>query len=165
MIDFFNNNQHAFWLSAGFLILLVELGVFGLSSGVLMFTGLSALVTGALMWSGLLPATWLAGSASFGIGSGIIALLLWKPLLKLQTFETPAKDNSSDLVGYRFVLDGPLSPTVPARTRYSGIEWRVELASGSQAERLEPGTLVEVRSLDAGVFRVARADEEPDARR
>ena len=39
MIDFFNNNQHAFWLSAGFLILLVELGVFGLSSGVLLFTG------------------------------------------------------------------------------------------------------------------------------
>jgi membrane protein implicated in regulation of membrane protease activity len=118
MIDFFNNNQHAFWLSAGFLILLVELGVFGLSSGVLMFTGLSALVTGGLMWSGLLPATWLAGSASFGIGSGIIALLLWKPLLKLQTFETPAKDNSSDLVGYRFVLDGPLSPNAPASTRY-----------------------------------------------
>ena len=158
MVDFFNNNQHAFWLSAGFLILLVELGVFGLSSGVLLFTGLSALVTGGLLWGGLLPATWLAGSASFGIGSGIIALLLWKPLLKLQTFETPAKDNSSDLVGYRFVLDGPLAPGAPASTRYSGIDWRVELEPGSPVDRLESGTLVEVRSLDAGVFRVAPAD-------
>lgn len=162
MIEYFDTHQYAFWLSAGFLILLIELGVFGLSTGVLMFTGLSALVTGGLIWGGVLPATWLAGSASFGIGTGVIALLLWKPLLKLQNFDTPEKDNSSDLVGHKFVLEEPVEPGAPASTRYSGIQWRVELWHGSPVQRIEAGTMVEVRSLDAGVFRVAPADAVPN---
>ena len=158
MIDYIQENPHAFWFTVGFVLLAIEIGFLGLASGIVLFAGIGALVTGAMLWLGWLPETWLAGIASFGISAFASAVVLWRPLLRLQNYRTPAKDNSSDLVGYRFVLDGPIAPGTPASTRYSGIEWRVELEPGGPVDRLESGALVEVRSVDAGVFRVAPAD-------
>jgi len=154
MIEYFNEHQYAFWVSAGFLMLAIEAGVLGFSSGVLLFSALGALITAGLLWLGVLPDTWLAGVACFGISSGIAAVLLWKPLLKLQNFDVPAKDNSSDLVGLRFVVKQPVTLMEPGTTRYSGVDWRVEIAPGMGLDEIETGTLVAVVSVDAGVFRV-----------
>ena len=154
MIAYFNEHQYAFWVSAGFLMLAVEAGVLGFSSGVLLFSALGALFTAGLLWLGVLPDTWLAGAACFGISSGVAAVLLWKPLLKLQNFDVPEKDNSSDLIGLRFVVKQTVTLIEPGSTRYSGIDWRVEIAPGMGLDEIEPGTLVAVVSVDAGVFRV-----------
>ena len=154
MIEYFNNHPHTFWISAGFLMLIVEVLALGMSSGVLLFSALGALMTGGLLWVGLLPPTWLAGVACFGVSSAVAAALLWKPLLKLQNYEVPEKDNSSDLVGMKLMLKQTVTPMAPGKLRYSGIEWAVEVAPGRGIECIEAGQRVEVVSVDAGLFRV-----------
>jgi membrane protein implicated in regulation of membrane protease activity len=79
---------------------------------------------------------------------------LWKPLLKFQNFDVPEKDNSSDMVGHKFRLEQDVSLTQPGSTRYSGIEWRVEIDTAAECEAIAAGTRVVVTSVDAGVFRV-----------
>ncbi len=154
MIEYLNTHQYAFWFSIGFLLLILEALVFGFSSGVVLFAGIGGLITGGLMWADVVPATWLAGIAVFGVSSGASAVILWKPMLKLQEVNPPEKDNSSDLVGREFRLDGPVTRAAPGKTRYSGIEWRVEIDNSAEAEQIEAGRQVTVVSIDAGVFRV-----------
>ena len=160
MIDYFAANQDAFWFSLGFLLLIIEAFAFGFSSGVVLFAGLGGLITGSLMWFGVLPQTWFAGFACFGVSSGVSAALLWKLLLKLQNEDVPAKDNSSDLIGYSFRLVQPVSHALPGKQHYSGVDWRVEIDDDkTAAAELAAGRKVVVTSVDAGVFRVAPADE------
>ena len=157
MIEYFDSNQYAFWFTLGFALLVVEALVFGFTSGVLLFTGIGALLTGGLLWSGLLPASWLNGIACFGICSGVSAALLWKPLLKFQNFDVPEKDNSSDMIGRKFRLEQDISLTQPGSTRYSGVDWRVEIDPDGDCDVIVAGTRVVVSSVDAGVFRVRAA--------
>jgi len=157
MIEYFNSNQHAFWFTLGFALLVLEALVFGFTSGVVLFTGIGALLTGGLLWGDVLPASWLYGIASFGICSSISAALLWKPLLKFQNFDVPEKDNSSDMIGYRFRLGQDISLQQAGTTRYSGIDWRVEIDPADDCDAIAAGTRVVVTSVDAGVFRVRTA--------
>lgn len=157
MIEYFDNNQYAFWFTLGFALLVVEALVFGFTSGVLLFTGIGALLTGGMLWSGALPASWLNGIACFGICSGVSAALLWKPLLKFQNFDVPEKDNSSDMIGHKFRLEQDISLTQPGSTRYSGVDWRVEIDPDGDCDVIVAGTRVVVSSVDAGVFRVRAA--------
>jgi membrane protein implicated in regulation of membrane protease activity len=154
MIEYFNSNQHALWFTLGFALLVVEALVFGFTSGVVLFTGIGALVTGGLLWGEMVPASWLNGIACFGISSGVSAALLWKPLLRFQNFDVPEKDNSSDMIGHRFRLEQDVSLTQPGSTRYSGVDWRVEIDPDCDRDVLVAGTPVVVTSVDAGVFRV-----------
>ena len=160
MIGYFQENQHAFWFTVGFVLLAIEIGFLGLASGIVLFSGIGALVTGVIVWLGWLPETWLAGIASFGISSFASAVLLWKPLLRMQNYKTPAKDNSSDLIGYEFTLQQPVTTTSPATTHYSGVEWRVEVDRQSELESIGAGERVVVTSVDAGVFRVRPVNDE-----
>lgn len=154
MIEYFNTNQHAFWFALGFLLLAVEVLALGLATGVVLFSGIGALLTGGLIWSGILPHTWLAGIATFGLASFLSAVLLWKPLLKMQKDNTGHKDDSSDFIGHEFRLDMPISLTEPGKTRYSGVEWRVEIDDNAGIETIAAGEKVTVTSLDAGILRV-----------
>ncbi len=154
MIEYFNSNQHAFWFTLGFGLLVLEALVFGFSSGVVLFTGIGALLTGGLLWGEVFPASWLYGVACFGISSGVSAALLWKPLLKFQNFDVPEKDNSSDMIGHKFRLEEDISLARPGSTRYSGIDWRVEIDAAEECNEITAGTRVVVSSVDAGVFRV-----------
>jgi membrane protein implicated in regulation of membrane protease activity len=154
MIEYFDAHQYAFWFTLGFALLVVEALVFGFTSGVVLFTGIGALITGGLLWGEVLPASWLYGVACFGICSGASAALLWKPLLKFQNFDVPEKDNSSDMIGHKFRLEQDVSVARPGRTRYSGIDWRVEIDAADECNEITAGTRVVVTSVDAGVFRV-----------
>jgi len=161
MIEYFNNNIFSFWFVVGFILLAVELLAFGFSSGFVFFIGLAALVTGGAVWFTLIPATWSASIATFAISSVVISALLWKPLKAMQNNRTtPLKDNSSDLVGLKFRLDDDLSVTKPGKTRYSGIEWQVEIDIDSDIKEVGAGTTVEVVSVDAGKFRVTPLSED-----
>jgi len=154
MIEYFEANQHAFWFALGFVLLALEIGYLGLASGLVLFSGIGALLTGLLIWLGWLPETWLAGVASLGISSFLIALVLWKPLLRFQNQKAPGKDNSSDLIGHEFHLQQDITTNTYGKTQYSGIEWRVEIDAHSGLTSLDSGSQVVVTSVDAGVFRV-----------
>ena len=157
MIEYLNTHQYAFWFTTGFVLLAVDALVFGFTSGLVLFTGIGALLTGGLMWAEVVPQTWLYGIACFGILSSASAALLWKALLKLQNFDVPAKDNSSDLVGHTFRLTDAVTLTQPGSIHYSGIDWRVEIDDRTDIEQIEAGAKVVVTSVDAGVFRVSPA--------
>ena len=160
MIEYFETNQPAFWFTVGFALLAIETLAFGFATGLLLFAGIGGLVTGGLMWAELVPHTWLSGMATFGISSGLSAVLLWKPLLKLQNPGPPAKDNSSDLVGHEFRVEQEITRQAPGKTRYSGIEWRVELADDATTDIIESGQKVAVSSVDVGVMRVKPISQE-----
>jgi membrane protein implicated in regulation of membrane protease activity len=154
IIDYINSHHGEFWIALGFLLLIIEVLVMGMASGVLLFAGLGALATGLLMLAGILPTTWLAGVASVGVSSGIITALLWRPLRRLQGGHAPVRDHSSDFIGLEFVLEQEITSRQPGQTRYSGVTWRVELDPDAGVEAIAAGQRVAVTSLDAGIFRV-----------
>ncbi|NOZ52876.1 MAG: NfeD family protein [Gammaproteobacteria bacterium] len=161
MIEYFNNHQYAFWFTAGFIMLALEALVLGFAIGIVLFSGLGALLTGALIWLGIVPSSWIAGIASFGLCSVAITAILWKPFKKLQDNNNhiSTKDYSSDLIGYSFRLSETITHTRPGNTRYSGITWRVEIEDTANVEEITAGQKVEVYSVDAGVFRVKMASD------
>jgi membrane protein implicated in regulation of membrane protease activity len=153
MIDYINAHQSGLWIAIGFALLAAEVLVFGFGTIVFMFAGIGALVTGLAMMFGLLPETWVAGISCFGISTGLASTLLWKPLKNLQASGSPPQKQSSDLIGYEFVLEQDISSNQPGSHRYSGVDWKVELDT-SAGEQLSAGQRVVVTSLDAGIFRV-----------
>ncbi len=137
-------------------MLAIEALVLGFGTGVILFSGLGALLTGALIWLGIIPSTWIAGIAGFGLCSVAITAILWKPFKKLQdkNIHISTKDYSSDLIGHSFRLSETITHTQPGTTRYSGIAWRVEIDDAASVEEITAGQKVEVYSVDTGVFRV-----------
>lgn len=149
--EYINTHQAEFWIILGFVLLSIEVAT-GLVTGLLLFGGLGAIVTGLLMLTGLLHETWQTGIASTAISAGIVAVLLWKPLKNLQNDDVPKKDNSSDLVGYEFTLQQDISRTSPGSTRYSGIAWKVELDPSLEIGEMSAGQRVSVSSVEVGKF-------------
>jgi len=151
--EYIVSHQAEFWVFLGFAMLALEV-VTGFVSGVFLFGGLAALTSGALMTVGVLPQTWTAGIACTGVSSGVITALLWKPLKKLQRGRPVEKDNSSDLVGYEFVLESDVAVNRPGSKSYSGITWRVEIDRSAGVDLIKAGQRVSVSSVDVGVFKV-----------
>ncbi|MDT8452636.1 MAG: NfeD family protein [Gammaproteobacteria bacterium] len=157
MIEYIQSHQSGFWITAGFILLAAEALVFGFATIILLFAGIGALVTGLLMAVGVLPETWIAGVASFGLSTGIVSILLWKPMRRLQNDNVSPQSNSSDLIGYGFVLQEDISPMSSGSHRYSGVDWKVELDANAGVDSLPAGQRVTVVSVDAGIFRVKAA--------
>ena len=156
MLNFINANPEAFWFAVGFVALAVEALVLGFSTGALLFVGIGALITGGLFFFELLPNNWIAGIATFALSTAIATVVLWKPLKKLQGDKEVLEDTSSDLIGHRFRLSGDIAKGRPGKTRFSGIEWRVEIDDRGSDDVIAEGEPVEVSDVDAGVFRVRR---------
>ena len=154
MIEYIQTHQSGFWIALGFLLLASEALLFGFSTIIFLFTGIGALLTGLLMGAGILPETWIAGISACGITTGIVSVLLWKPMRKLQDDNVSTQSNSSDLIGYQFVLQEDMSLVNPGYHRYSGVDWKIELDSTADVDSLSAGQRVAVVSLDAGIFRV-----------
>jgi len=157
VIDYFNANPASFWFLVGFVLLAIEIVAFGFASGVLLFGSIGALITGALLWSGIVPDTWLTGVAVFTLTSMAVAVLLWKPLKSLQSSGKLGADRSSDLIGHEFRLLDTVSVTTPGTIRYSGVEWQVQLDADSAVEQLDKGSRVRVSRVSPGVFQVREA--------
>jgi len=156
MIEYIDMHQPGFWVAAGFAMLAAEVLLFGFTTIILLFAGIGALVTGLVMMSGVLPETWIAGVASFGIATGVAGAMLWKPLKKLQDGNVPKRQHSSDLIGYEFILEQDVTASTPGLHRYSGVDWKVEPEADAD-ERMGAGQRVTVTSVDAGLFRVKAA--------
>ena len=153
VIDYIVDHQTEFWLVFGLVMLAIEV-ITGFVTAVFLFTGLGALATGLLMSLGILPETWIAGVSCTGISSGIITALLWKPMKKLQGNRLTKKDNSSDLVGYEFVVDSDITKENPGSKKYSGIKWIVKIDETAGVDSIEAGQKVIVSSVDVGLFKV-----------
>lgn len=151
--EYINNHQAEFWIILGFVLLSIEVST-GMVTGILLFGSIGAIITGLLMLAGALPETWQTGIASSAICAGLVTLILWKPLKRMQNTEIPDKDNSSDLVGHEFILEQDINLASPGKTRYSGIEWKVEIFKDAGVDEINKGTRVSVCTVDAGKFRV-----------
>ena len=124
----------------GLVILAIEILILGLGTFVLSFFGLALLITGVLVMTDSIQPTLMAATTSVAVLSALLALLLWKPLKSLQN-KTERKQAKSDLIGHRFVLESPLSPTQSGSITYSGITWKLVsdsiIAAGTQVETIE----------------------------
>lgn len=158
MLEYINNNLSGFWIALGFALLAAEVLVFGFTTIIFLFAGLGALITGLLMMAGVLPETWTAGTACFGIATGLSSAILWKPLKTMQEKSTPQKKQNNDLVGLDFVLMDDISTTMPGSHRYSGINWKVEIDRNSDVDKLSKGERVVVVSADVGLLCVKKLD-------
>lgn len=135
----------------GLAVLALEVIVFGLSTFVLFFVGLGALFTGLLMLIGVLPPTLIAALAGVGITSGVLAVVLWKPLKNFQN-QVEHKQVSSDLIGATFSLSENLAPGTTVNQSYSGISWRI-----SADQEIKSGAQVKVVQVEVGELKVERA--------
>lgn len=156
MVEYINNNMSGFWIALGFAMMAAEVMLFGFTTIIFLFAGLGALITGLLMSFGIIPETWIAGTASFGIVTGICGAALWKPLMAMQNKAIPKQIPSSDFIGLEFVLSEDISATNAGSYRYSGVDWKVEIDSSSDVDSLKAGQRVVVVIVDVGVFRVVK---------
>ncbi len=133
-------------ITAGIALLAIEILVFGFATFVLFFLGLSLVLTGALTWAGILPATWTALLLANAIISFALAAVLWKPLLKLQN-KSDHKPVKSDFDGHRFFIESDVDSKGSSSYVYSGITWRIK-----SEQPIAAGTEVEVVKAEVGVF-------------
>lgn len=142
------------WFIIGFALLAIEILIFGFASGVLLFGGIGALITGAILWFDVIDVNWIVSIGVFAVASAVATLLLWFPFKKMQGGTELGNDKSSDLIGYQFRVKSDVTHTVPGSHRYSGVQWRVEISDESTQDRIAAGSRVKVAGVDPGVFHV-----------
>ncbi|MGO3346136.1 MAG: NfeD family protein [Marinomonas sp.] len=147
-MNLFTNNLAESVFVIGLILLVVEVAVLGFSTFVLFFTGLAAMVTGALLYVGLLPNSGLGALLSTGVLTLVFAGALWQPLKSMQA-NVSTKKAKGDLVGHQFVLQEVVSPTLSPMYHYSGVNWAL-----ISEERIEIGTRVEVTDAEVGAFHI-----------
>lgn len=145
------NNLAESLLIIGLALLAIEIAVLGFSTFVLFFVGLAAALSGILIYVGLIPETLLSAALTVAILTAVAAIVLWKPLKKMQNKVDKTKAKG-DLVGHSFVLNEAVSPSINPLYRYSGIDWKLV-----STETLAIGTKVEVTEADVGVFYIKAA--------
>lgn len=134
----------------GLALLAIEVAVLGFSVVILFFIGLGCLLTGALIFAGILPGTLSSSLLGVAILTIASAAGLWKPLKRLQDDVEP-KDVTSDLIGQSFVLESDISASNAGLQHFSGVEWKVK-----SDDEITAGTEVEVVKAEVGELTVAR---------
>ncbi|OHU84249.1 MULTISPECIES: activity regulator of membrane protease YbbK [Pseudoalteromonas] len=130
----------------GILALVIEVAVLGFATFVLLFLGLSLIFCGTMMYAGLLTEDWLTALWVNALLTFVLALLLWKPLLRLQQ-SSSGKALSSDFADIDFVLEADLDENSKQYHSYSGIQWQLK-----SEQPLSKGTRVKVVKKDVGVM-------------
>lgn len=128
----------------GLALLAVEVLVLGISTFVLLFTGIGLLLTALSMYVGWLPTTWQWALVATTLYTLLTGVILW-PILKRAQKTPEHKTVNSDLIGHSFLLPEDVAPDKSVSYRFSGIEWRLVTT-----ETLAKGTLVEVVNLQVG---------------
>lgn len=134
------------------LSLVLELAVIGLS-GPLLFFAIGCAVSGLLVTIGVIT-SWELEVLSVGLISASSAVLLWKPLKKLQG-SRHVRDSSSDMIGQIV----PVSEEVTAlrgSIRHSGISWQAKLDEDSTEESLQKDTRVVITAVSGNVMIVEK---------
>ncbi|MBJ7538790.1 NfeD family protein [Marinomonas transparens] len=153
-MDFFTNNLAQSLFVVGLILLVIEVAVLGFSTFVLFFTGLAAMVTGVLLYVDIIPNTGLSAMFSTGMLTLIAAVMLWRPLKRMQSHVSPKKAQG-DLVGHRFILQEAVSPLQVGTYHYSGVDWKL-----ISLTPIEAGTRVEVTEAEVGAFHIQALEAE-----
>lgn len=147
-MEVINDNLSEILVFIGLALLVIEVVVLGFSTFVLFFLGLACVLTGAVMYVGIIPESIMSTFVGVAVITAASAGLLWKPLKNMQN-KVVRTTAQSDLIGYNFVLQGNVSASERSAHKYSGIEWQVK-----SKEELVAGTRVEVIKVEVGAFTV-----------
>ena len=140
----------------GIIALIVEVAVLGFGSIVLFFVGLSLCISGTLMMLDILAPTMTMALWSNALLTGTLAVVLWKPLKRMQATRKPDKINS-DFARDAFVLEQDVHLDGKATHRYSGIDWKLK-----SKLPLKAGTRVVVDHTEVGVMWLVAADSDAE---
>jgi len=154
IIDYMSNHHDELFFMLAAIILLIELSIMGLS-GILLFIGLGFFLTGIMNSIGLVT-TWEFEVLSVGIFSLTSALVLWKPLKRIQGSKHP-RDNSSDMIGQTVLVSNEVT-SIGGSIRYSGINWQAKLSKSTKLEKLEIDSTVEICAVEGTVMIVREID-------
>lgn len=146
---FFEHHAHFWYLLAG-LSFVIELSIMGLS-GPLLFFAIASLITGILVNMGLIN-DGQTQILAVGILTAIAAIMLWKPLKKLQNSKT-ATDTSSDMIGIQVPASTDITAT-NGSIRYSGINWNARLDSNCNVEKINDKSLCIIVAISGNTMLV-----------
>lgn len=133
----------------GIVLITLEVVLFGFSTIFLVFIGLACFTSAVLMWTNVINESFLHAASSVAVFTFGYALVLWKPLRKLQNEQQDPDNQPNTMRGMQFRLAETVSATKSGTYRYSGIDWKVELAPEVN-DTLEAGTAVEVTKAEVG---------------
>ncbi|NVJ61361.1 MAG: NfeD family protein [Gammaproteobacteria bacterium] len=136
-------------LVIGIVLITLEVVVFGFSTIFLVFIGLACFTSAILMWANVIDESFIHSASSIAVFTFAYALLLWRPLGKLQSEQQDPNNQPNTMKGMQFRLAETVSATQTGVYRYSGIDWKVELAPEVNVT-LEAGTAVEVTKAEVG---------------
>ncbi|MGR5151538.1 NfeD family protein [Photobacterium swingsii] len=154
-MDVFGISPAQLTIIIGLILLSIETLILGLSTIVLLAVGVAAVLVGGLAWAGILPETFLSLVSATGISAGLITVLLWKPLKRLQQNKVETNNVHSDFMGLTFTLDATLSAQdAPVYVKHSGIQWQLLIDPASHEQNLAAGSTVKVVSVAVGKFTV-----------
>ncbi|MFC3394837.1 NfeD family protein [Brenneria rubrifaciens] len=138
-IELAMENAHWFWLSLGGLLLAAEMLGAG---GYLLWSGISAILVGLLVWA--IPFSWQWQGIAFSVLT-IITALLWWYWLRKRTLAQPRQSlnqRGQQMVGLRTTLSEPIEDGL-GRVRIGDSTWRV-----ASKQDLTAGTHVEVIAVE-----------------
>ena len=123
---------------------------------VLLALAIGAFVSAALIWFGWLPEDTSLVLLSLAMLTALSALLLWKPLRKLQKTGIRLQEDStiSDFVGTELVLTEQATKNSDSHIQFCGLEWRVRLDPEDHATVIDAGQRVFISSAAVGVLLV-----------
>ncbi len=132
----------------GIALLAIEVAVFGFSVFLLFFIGLACIVTGVMMGL-LIPQTLTWGFGMVAVLSLTFAIVLWKPLRKMQNSGSQS-EVKGDFIGHSFVLERDLAVDGRGKHRMSGVDWKIR-----SDVPLTAGTHVQVVKVEVGELTIA----------
>lgn len=153
LVNYFSENHaQLFYLIAG-LSFIIELTVLGMS-GPLLFFAIASVFTGILIQLNLVT-SWETQFLLVGVLTGIITLLLWKPLKQFQNSGN-GTDTSSDMIG-KIVPSSTEITLTKGKIRFSGIDWNAKLASDSDVDSIKADSSCVIVAVEGNVMIVKLA--------
>ncbi|MBD1583034.1 NfeD family protein [Pseudoalteromonas sp. S16_S37] len=140
------NNLPQSLIIIGIIALIIEVAVLGFATFVLLFLGISLIFSGTMMYAGLLANDWMTALWVNAVLTFVLALILWKPLKRLQQPSTD-EEISNDFADIDFVLEEDLHDSSQVFHSYSGIQWQLK-----SEQPLSKGTRVKVVKKTVGVM-------------
>ena len=132
----------------GLILLIIEILILGFATFFLFFVGVASILTGAIMYFGMLEATHFNAMISVSISTALLAIFLWKPLKSMQN-EVDVENAKNDLMGHEFRCPSDISEEQPGEYHFSGINWKV-----TSQTPISKGTKVRVIETQVGELEV-----------
>jgi len=145
-MEYIVNNLPEALMILGVIALIIEVAVLGLSTFILLFLGISLFSTGLMMNVGLLETSLTSALWSNTLITSACAVLLWKPLKRIQN-NVDSKDINSDFAELNFIIKNDVDDLGLTTHAYSGINWKLK-----SHQPLPAGTHVKVIKKEVGVL-------------